>query len=71
MSRRSDGSYKCDRCGVDVDNGRIQLCVPASDIDGNGNPVQYHFCRVNKCAGKVLSKRNLDDYLKAADHARR
>jgi hypothetical protein len=62
MSRRSDGSYKCDRDGTDIGNAGIDVAVPAVDLDENGIPITYHFCRVNGCAKKVLSARNLADY---------
>lgn len=70
MSRRSDGSYKCDRDGTDIENAGIDKAISVSDLDANGVPTVYHFCRVNGCAGKVLSKRNLADYLGTATGGR-
>jgi hypothetical protein len=32
MSRRSDGSYKCDRDGTDIGNAGIDVAVPAVDL---------------------------------------
>lgn len=50
MSRRADGTCKCDRCGIDVGNAGVLECAVVSDIatdaDGNLVPRVLHFCRV-------------------------
>lgn len=69
----SDGSYSCDRCGTDVVNGGVIYCAVVSDlieVNGATTVINYHFCRdreeggkkVQGCASKVLSKRNLQHY---------
>jgi len=69
MSRREDGSIRCDRDGTDVGNGGVDLAITVSDqvIDGQGYPAPrvLHFCRENGCDRKVLSTRNLANYREA------
>lgn len=73
MSVDPDGSYSCDRCGADVQNGAITVASVAGDlieVDGGQTVVNYHFCRdreengekVLGCTRKVLSARNLEHY---------
>lgn len=64
MSLRSDGRYRCDRCGRELVNGGVFECVIAADTDEvTGGTVTYHFGRAEGCARKVLSRRNLADLL--------
>lgn len=64
MSLRSDGRYRCDRCGRELENGGAHESVIAADLDPvTGGTVTYHFGREEGCAAKVLSKRNLADLL--------
>jgi hypothetical protein len=32
MSLRPDGSYRCDRCDTDVENGSVQFAAVVSDL---------------------------------------
>jgi hypothetical protein len=69
MSLRSDGAYRCDRCGADVGNGSVDQAVIVSDVQG-GSVRVLHFCREPRdgaphgCAGRLLSPSMLADYLK-------
>lgn len=75
MSLRPNGTYRCDRCGVDVGNGSATTCtvvVMLDEVDAGGvlveTPVTGHFCRTpredfpNGCTGRVLTAANLADY---------
>lgn len=75
MSLRSDGSYRCDRCGTDVGNGSAQestVVVMVDLVDAGGltvpTPVTLNFCLQPRpdfprgCTGRVLSDSNLTDY---------
>ena len=66
MSRRDDGTFKCDRCDVEIGNGGIDEAVSISDLerDERGKVVLgairiLHLCRVNNCNDRVLTKRAL------------
>lgn len=69
MSLRSDGSYRCDRCGADVGNGAVTEAAIVSDVS-DGSVRVLHFCRIpvkgapHGCAGRLLSPSNLADYEK-------
>lgn len=69
MSLRSDGKYRCDRCGADVGNGAVDQAAIVSDVDQGAVRV-LHFCRRPRegaphgCAGRVLSPSNLADWTK-------
>lgn len=64
MSLRSDGIYRCDRCGADVDNGSITAAAVVSDLDPDTGGIRLlHFCRP-RCVQAVLSADNLADYSK-------
>lgn len=65
MSRRADGVYRCDRCGVELENGGVQECAVLTCVV-DGEVVVYHFGREEGCEAKVLSKRNLSDHLENA-----
>lgn len=71
MSLRPDGSYRCDRCDVDVDNGGVHVAAVVSDMDETGAARVLHFCRrpakgaPHGCAGRLLSPSNLAAYTKA------
>ena len=62
MSLRSDGRYRCDRCGRELENGGVQECAPITTLREDGTPITYHFGREEGCESKVLSKRNLAAY---------
>lgn len=75
MSLRSDGRYRCDRCGADVGNGGIEECttvVMLDVIESAGimvpTPVTLQFCREprtgypNGCTGRVITDANLANY---------
>lgn len=66
MSQVSIDSFVCDRCGADVGNGSIQLCLIVSDLDPDRDGMirMLHFCRENGCDQKVLSKRNMENWEK-------
>jgi hypothetical protein len=73
MSMQPDGSYVCDRDGVDVGNGSVLMALVVSDLDPDnpGHVRNLHFCRdrededgkiVKGCARKVLSSTNMKHY---------
>lgn len=76
MSLRPDGSYRCDRCGADVDNGGVHTAAVVSDLDpdtGNTTPRRIDFCRdrpdpdqpgktIQGCRDRVLTKKALRNY---------
>jgi hypothetical protein len=73
MSLRADGSYCCDRCGVDVGNAGIDKASTVVDTEPD-DPVairRFNFCRdrtedgtrVRGCTGKVLTAKALANYL--------
>lgn len=70
MSRRADGSYRCDRCGTDVENGGVQVAAIVSDLDPDepGTVRVLHLCRAprdgapNGCVGNVLGPATLADW---------
>jgi hypothetical protein len=76
MSRRADGSYRCDRCGTDVGNGSVQYAAVISTLEHSDQvdvaavPLVLHLCRKpqtgapNGCAARVLGPAALADYLK-------
>lgn len=69
MSLRSDGTYRCDRCGADVGNAAVTECAIVTDLEDGGH-VQWHLCRQpqkgapNGCAAHVLGRDALANYLK-------
>lgn len=69
MSLRSDGTYRCDRCGADVGNGAVTEAAVVSDVEGAAVRV-LHFCRrpvkgaPHGCAGRLLSPSMLADWTK-------
>lgn len=70
MSLRSDGAYRCDRCGTDVGNASVQMCAVISDLepDDPSRPRILHLCREpregapNGCARHVLGPGTLANY---------
>lgn len=65
MSRKKDGSYRCDRDGHPLTNGGVLEALVVVDLDPvSGGTRSFHFCRANGCAKKILSKRNLADHMK-------
>lgn len=70
MSLRSDGKYRCDRCGSDVGNAGVDMAAIVSDVETDTGLVRVlHFCRVpnpgapDGCATHLLTPSNLADYL--------
>lgn len=69
MSLRSDGTYRCDRCGADVGNASVQACAVVSDLDPHdpARPRVLHLCRKPQkgaphgCARNVLGTGTLAD----------
>lgn len=70
MSLRLDGTYRCDRCGVDVGNGGVHVAAVIVSVLDDGGLTTLHLCRdrtdddkkVRGCAGRVLTARALADY---------
>lgn len=75
MSLRSDGHYRCDRCGTDVGNAGVDMCAVISDTDPDDptRPRVLHLCRDARdgaptgCVGNVLGPGTLANYTK--EHA--
>lgn len=72
MSLRSNGKNLCDRCGWDVENADVYHCaIMSTATEDFGLPIIYHFCRdhelngkrVSGCVNRVLTKKNLENYL--------
>lgn len=75
MSLRRDGTYRCDRCGVDVGNAAVTECAIVSTMtvtDDVPEVLVLHFCRVPNegapegCTEHLLVPSNLTDYLEAS-----
>lgn len=70
MSRRPDGTCRCDRCGVGVGNGGVRQAAVISDVDPEDPriPRFLHLCRAPRdgaptgCVGYVLGPGTLADY---------
>lgn len=72
MSLRPDGTYRCDRCDVDVGNGGVHTAavIATREDDGTGgsSAITWHLCRQpakgnpTGCAGHVLTPRTLRAY---------
>lgn len=81
MSLRPDGSYRCDHCDTDVENGSVQHAAvisdlePVPDTDVSARPRVLHLCRTKRkgaphgCAGLVLGPRTLKAYYAAVKAA--
>lgn len=79
MSLRPDGTYRCDRCGVDVGNAAVTECAIVSDLEAVDDaevafrPRLLHFCRrpnpgaPDGCAAHLLLPSNLADYYVAKE----
>lgn len=64
MSRRTDGTYRCDRSGRELENGGVHECAVVTrvvTVDGQETQEVYHFCYEDGCDRRLLSKRNLAD----------
>lgn len=67
MSLRTDGSYRCDRCNVDVGNAAVTECAIITDLDpDDAGELRYlHLCRAprdgapNGCVGNVFGDATL------------
>lgn len=71
MSLRSDGTYRCDDCGLDVGNAAVTECAIVSTIahtDDGPVVLVLHFCRVPRdgapegCAAHLLTPSHLTNY---------
>ncbi len=75
MSRRPDGSYRCDRCGTDVGGGGIHQCVSVVILnpDDPGDIWHLHFClprpdpdddfaTLPGCRDVLFTRRDLADF---------
>lgn len=70
MSLRDDGTYRCDRCGLDVGNAGIDVAASVSDLDPDfpGEIRRLHLCRAPRegaptgCVGNVLGEATLADW---------
>ena len=68
MSLRENGSYRCDRCDVELENGGVHEAAVISDVEPGTEMTQtriLHLCRANGCVEKVLTKRVIAAYLAA------
>jgi hypothetical protein len=67
VSRRTDGTFHCDRCDALLANDGIFSAVIAADLHPMrpGEMRQLHFCRVNGCSLTLLSPENLTAWLTA------
>lgn len=65
MSRRADGTDRCDRCDQLLPNDGIFSAAVASDLHPfrPGESRQLHWCRENGCAVAVLNPENLAAWL--------
>lgn len=72
MSLRPDGSYRCDRCDRELENGGVQECASITDLDPRnpGSIRQLHLCydevdpetgetTLQGCRDRVLTRRAL------------
>ena len=74
MSLRSDGTYRCDRCGRDVGNGDVQTAAKIITLhtDRPVEPLILHLCREPRdgaphgCEGNVLGPATLADWTENA-----
>jgi hypothetical protein len=57
VSRRTDGTYRCDVCDVDVGNGSVHQAAVIVDLDPDVpyQTRQLHLCRINGHAAQLLS----------------
>lgn len=73
MSLRPDGTYRCDRCGTDIENAGPDRAVTLSGADPFNPTLQrvLHLCidfvtesgrTVQGCRDRVMSKRALANY---------
>lgn len=66
MSRRADGSYRCDRCGQQLSNGGISDAAIVALLEPIKRTAvwQLHLCHINGCAAAVLDGEALADWMK-------
>lgn len=69
MSRRADGTYRCDVCDVSVGNGSVFQAAVIVDMDPDrpNQSRQLHLCRINGHAGELLAEGNLPAWYAARD----
>lgn len=66
MSRRADGSYRCDRCGERLRNGNVSEAAMVAVLEPERRTTVWnlHLCHVNGCAAAVLTGEALADWMK-------
>lgn len=66
MSRRADGSYRCDRCGQPLKNGNVSEAAMVAVLEPTKRTAVWnlHFCHINGCAAAVLDADALADWTK-------
>lgn len=70
MSLRSDGTYRCDKCGTDVGNASVENAAKIADLDPDDptRPRNLDLCREPRtgaprgCAGLVLGPGTLANW---------
>lgn len=81
MSITPESNYRCARCGADVGNGGVTLCVVVSDLDPDnpGMVRNLRYCRdhtddngdvVKGCSRKLLSPSMLTHHTETQEAAR-
>lgn len=66
MSRRADGSYRCDRCGQQLRNGNVSeaAIVAVLEPTKRASVWNLHLCHLNGCAAAVFDGEALADWMK-------
>ena len=80
MSLQPDGTYTCDRCGVDVGNAGIDRCAHITDLnpDDPTDIRHFHLCldrpdpdndgkTIQGCRDRVLTKRALRHFIETQE----
>ena len=76
MSRRTDGTWRCDRCGTELPNEGVRTAVMISDMietDDGVEPRMLQLCRdrpdpddpgktIQGCRDRVLTRKALRNY---------
>lgn len=70
MSRRPDGTTRCDKCGRDCENGAVTVCATISTLNPKDpdEPVVLHLCRHPRdgaprgCEGLTLGPATLANF---------
>lgn len=66
MSRRADGTYRCDRCGADINKASISDAALIAVLEPTKRATVWHLhlCHVNGCTAAVLNDDALADWMK-------